>query len=128
MQKFSINILCSDFDCAKKFYVDYVGFEVNIDEVMSYGAERMRRLVLDHKIVKDLEIEFSFPSNEEEKLRIGKQGGTLKLFSIQSDNVDEIIDIIKNSNFFVNATETPYAKFLNILDPMGNIICMYQSA
>ena len=124
----TIGILCDDFEKSKNFYVQYLDFEVKLDEVLQFDDISIRRLILKHRFLKYFDIEFHKPSNSIEIDRIGKLGGTINLFTIETKNLDMVMESLKDSNSVINFNETPYANFLTLVDPMGNQICLYQTA
>lgn len=124
----TIGILCNDFEEAKSFYVGHLDFDVKLDEVLQYGEISMKRLILSHRFLKCLEIEFHKPSNSIELDRVGKMGGAINLFTMPTKNLEKVIKSLKDSGAIVSFNETPYADFLTVVDPMGNQICLYQPA
>jgi catechol 2,3-dioxygenase-like lactoylglutathione lyase family enzyme len=52
----AIGIFCTDFDAAKNFYTSYLDFDVDLDEVITYGNKSFRRLVLLHRLLTFLKI------------------------------------------------------------------------
>lgn len=119
-----ITIISLDPAKTKEFYIENFNFEEKFK-----GNENVdvKRNVLIHKIVKNLEIEFSYPQNEIEKNNIGSPGGSRYLFTIPSDNIDSIKEQLSGSKYFINYVEAPYASFLTIQDPMGNKVCIYET-
>lgn len=127
MNTITLLVLCHDFDLAKNFYLDYLGFDVQMDGRVGSEAAGFRRVVFRHRLVTGLEVEFALAHGEEEKARVGKLGGTRCLFSIPSKNLPQILDEIKNTPLYLDYNEVPYANFLHLKDPMGNLITLYDS-
>lgn len=79
-----------------------------------------------HNSNKKFSIEFIHPSSLEQANRIGAKGGTINLFTLPTKNIEFIKERLEKTAFFVNYIEVPYASFLNLEDPMGNNICLYE--
>lgn len=58
--------------------------------------------------------------------RVGCKGGTINLFTLPTKKIDSIKERLEKTAFFVNYVEAPYASFLNVEDPMGNNIFLYE--
>lgn len=123
-----IGILCLDFDEAKKFYIENLGFKSKFNEKTEIQSEESRRTILLHALALNLEIEFIAPTCLEEANRIGESGGTINLLTLPTHNIDSLKNKLENTLFFINYIETPYASFLTVEDPMGNNICLYERA
>lgn len=123
-----IGIFCLNFEEAKKFYTDNLGFKDKYKESIESETGKNIRYILLHGLVKNLEVEFMTPKNIEEASKIGVSGGTINLFTIPTKNIDEIKNNLKNTKFFIDYIDTPYASFLTLEDPMGNKICIYERA
>lgn len=119
-----IGVYCADFDTAKIFYTNYLDFDVDLDEVISYGSSSFRRLVLIHQLLPIFKIEFYKPSNDLEFSLVGKSGGTTNLFTLPSVRFNEVYELLKTTPSFIDIAEAPYGRFLNLRDPMGNHICL----
>lgn len=122
----NIGILCLNFDEAKKIYIDNLGFFITMDSIIQCDSGTSRRLTMAHESNKKFSIEFMPPSNIEQAHRVGSKGGTINLFTLPTKNIDTLKERLKETAFFVNYVETPYASFLNVEDPMGNNICLYE--
>lgn len=122
----NIGILCLNFDEAKEFYIDNLGFFITMDSIIQCDSGNSRRLTMAHESNKKFSIEFMRPSNIEQAHRLGRKGGTINLFTLPTKNIDTLKERLKKTAFFVNYVETPYASFLNVEDPMGNNICLYE--
>ena len=122
----NIGILCLNFDEAKAFYIDNLGFFITMDSIIQCDSGTSRRLTMAHESNKKFSIEFMPPSNIEQTQRVGSKGGTINLFTLPTKNIDTLKERLKKTAFFVNYVETPYASFLNVEDPMGNNICLYE--
>ena len=75
---------------------------------------------------KKFSIEFMPPSNIEQAHSVGSKGGTINLFTLPTKNIDTLKERLEKTAFFVSYVEAPYASFLNVEDPMGNNICLYE--
>ncbi|WP_426078787.1 VOC family protein [Janthinobacterium sp. PSPC3-1] len=132
MKKFhtsdSINmgILCLNFDEAKKFYIDHLGFFVTMDSIIQFDSGTSRRLTMAHEYNKKFSIEFMHPSSIEQATRVGAKGGTINLFTLPTKNIGTLKERLEKTAFFIDYLEVPYASFLNLEDPMGNNICLYE--
>ena len=122
----NIGILCLNFDEAKKFYIDNLGFLITMDCTIPRDSGTSRRLTMAHEFKKKFSIEFMHPSNIDQAHRVGSKGGTINLFTLPTKNIDTLKERLKKTAFFVNYVEAPYASFLNVEDPMGNNICLYE--
>ena len=122
----NIGILCLNFDEAKKIYIDNLGFFITMDSIIQCDSGTSRRLTMAHESNKKFSIEFMPPSNIEQAHRVGSKGGTINLFTLPTKNIDTLKERLKETAFFVNYVETPYASFLNVEDPMGNNIFLYE--
>ena len=122
----NIGILCLNFDEAKKFYIDNLGFFITMDSIIQCDSGTSRRLTMAHESNKKFSIEFMPPSNIEQAHRVGSKGGTINLFTLPTKNIDTLKERLEKTAFFVSYVETPYASFLNVEDPMGNNICLYE--
>ena len=122
----NIGILCLNFDEAKEFYIDNLGFFITMDSIIQCDSGTSRRLTMAHESNKKFSIEFMPPSNIEQAHRVGSKGGTINLFTLPTKNIDTFKERLEKTAFFVNYVETPYASFLNVEDPMGNNICLYE--
>ena len=122
----NIGILCLNFDEAKEFYIDNLGFLTTLDSTIQCDSGTSRRLTMAHESNKKFSIEFMPPSNIEQAHRVGSKGGTINLFTLPTKNIDTLKERLEETAFFVNYVETPYASFLNVEDPMGNNICLYE--
>jgi catechol 2,3-dioxygenase-like lactoylglutathione lyase family enzyme len=132
MKKFHISdsinmgILCLDFDEAKKFYIDHLGFFVTMDSIIQFDSGTSRRLTMAHEHNKKFSIEFMHPSSIEQANRLGAKGGTTNLFTLPTKNIGTLKERLEKTAFFIDYVEVPYASFLNLEDPMGNNICLYE--
>ena len=82
-----------------------------------------------HESNKKFSIEFMPPSNIEQAHRVGSKGSkgsTINLLTLPTKNIDTLKERLEKTVFFVSYVETPYANFLNVEDPMGNNICLYE--
>ena len=122
----NIGILCLNFDEAKEFYIDNLGFLTTLDSTIQCDSGTSRRLTMAHESNKEFSIEFMHPSNIEQAHRVGSKGGTINLFTLPTKNIDTLKEQLEKTAFFVNYVEAPYASFLNVEDPMGNNICLYE--
>jgi hypothetical protein len=122
----NIGILCLNFDEAKEFYIDNLGFLTTLDSTIQCDSGTSRRLTMAHESNKEFSIEFMHPSNIEQAHRVGSKGGTINLFTLPTKNIDTLKERLEKTAFFVSYVETPYASFLNVEDPMGNNICLYE--
>lgn len=123
-----IGLFCLNHEEAKNFYIRNLEFKDKCDEKIYSKKEKNIRTILIHALVKNLEVEFMTPKNIEETNRIGASGGSINLFTIPTQNIDEIKNNLKNTKFFIDYVDTPYASFLTLKDPMGNKICIYEKA
>ena len=122
----NIGILCLNFDEAKKFYIDNLGFFITMDSIIQCDSGTSRRLTMAHESNKKFSIELMPPSNIEQAHRVGSKGGTINLLTLPTKNIDTFKERLEKTAFFVSYVETPYANFLNVEDPMGNNICLYE--
>ena len=122
----NIGILCLNFDEAKKFYIDNLGFFITMDSIIQCDSGTSRRLTMAHESNKKFSIELMPPSNIEQAHRVGSKGGTINLFTLPTKNIDTLKERLEKTAFFVSYVEAPYASFLNVEDPMGNNICLYE--
>lgn len=122
----NMGILCLDFDEAKKFYIDHLGFFVTMDSIIQFDTRTSRRLTMAHEYNKNFSIEFMHPSGIEQSNRVGAKGGTINLFTLPTKNIDKLKERLEKTAFFIDYVEAPYASFLNLEDPMGNNICLYE--
>ena len=122
----NIGILCLNFDEAKEFYIDNLGFFITMDSIIQCNSGTSRRLTMTHESNKKFSIEFMPPSTIEQAHRVSSKGGTINLFTLPTKNIDTLKERLEKTAFFVSYVETPYASFLNVEDPMGNIICLYE--
>ena len=122
----NIGILCLNFDEAKKFYIDNLGFFITMDSIIQCDSGTSRRLTMAHESNKKFSIEFMPPSTIEQAHRVGSKGGTINLLTLPTKNIDTLKERLEKTAFFVSYVETPYASFLNVEDPMGNNICLYE--
>ena len=120
-----IGLFCLDFEEAKKFYITNLGFKIKYD-LDELTIQENSRAILVHTIVKNLEVEFMTPQNNEETSRVGMSGGSMNLFTIPTKNIDLIKEKLENTKFFLNYSEPPNASFRKLKDPMGNIIYLYE--
>ena len=79
-----------------------------------------------HEYNKNFSIEFMHPSGIEQSNRVGAKGGTINLFTLPTKNIDKLKERLEKTAFFIDYVEAPYASFLNLEDPMGNNICLYE--
>lgn len=121
-----MGILCLNFDEAKEFYIDNLGFLTTMDSTIQCDSGTSRRLTMAHESNKNFSIEFMHPSNIEEAHRVGSKGGTINLFTLPTKNIETLKERLEKTAFFVNYVEAPYASFLNVEDPMGNNVCLYE--
>jgi|UPI00080593AA hypothetical protein len=121
-----MGILCLNFDEAKEFYIDNLGFLTTMDSTIQCDSGTSRRLTMAHESNKNFSIEFMHPSNIEKAHRVGSKGGTINLFTLPTKNIETLKERLEKTAFFVNYVEAPYASFLNVEDPMGNNICLYE--
>ena len=126
LNQINIAIICQNFDEAKDFYMENLGFFVTIDSIHQCDSGNSRRLTMAHNSNKKFSIEFIHPSSFEQANRIGAKGGTINLFTLPTKNIEFIKERLEKTAFFVNYIEVPYASFLNLEDPMGNNICLYE--
>lgn len=82
-----ITIISSNPTQAKEFYIKNFSFE---DKFKYNEKSDSSRIVLIHKIARNLEIEFSYPQNEIENKNIGSPGGSRYLFTILPEEIDVI--------------------------------------
>ncbi len=75
----NIGILCLNFDEAKEFYIDNLGFFITMDSIIQCDSGTSRRLTMAHESNKKFSIEFMPPSNIEQAHRVGSKGGTINL-------------------------------------------------
>ena len=122
----NIGILCLNFDEAKEFYTDNLGFVITMDSIIQCDSGTSRRLTMAHESNKNFSIEFMHPSNIEQAHRVGSKGGTLNLFTLPTKNIDTLKERLEKTAFFIDYVEAPYASFLNLEDPRGNNICIYE--
>ncbi|MGK5025459.1 hypothetical protein [Janthinobacterium sp. RB2R34] len=122
----NIQILCLNFDEAKKFYINNLGFFVTMDSITQFDSGPSRRLTMAHNYNKKFSIEFMHPSSTEQATRIGAKGGTINLFTLPARNIDALKERLEKTAFFIDYVEVPYASFLNLEDPMGNNIFLYE--
>jgi predicted enzyme related to lactoylglutathione lyase len=123
----NIGILCLNFDEAKEFYSDNLGFLTTLDSTIQCDSGTSRRLTMAHESNKKFSIEFMHPSIIEQAHRVGSKGGTINLLTLPTKNIDTFKERLEKTAFFVSYVETPYANFLNVEDPMGNNICLYET-
>jgi len=126
LDSINMGILCLNFDEAKKFYTDHLGFFVTMDSIIQFGTGTSRRLTMAHEYNKKFSIEFMHPSSIEQSNRVGVKGGTINLFTLPTKNIDKLKERLEKTAFFIDYAEAPYASFLNLEDPMGNNICLYE--
>lgn len=126
LDSINMEILCLNFDEAKKFYIDNLGFFVTMDSIIQLDSGTSRRLTMAHEYNKNFSIEFMHPSSIEQANRIGAKGGTINLFTLPTRNIDALKERLEKTAFFIDYIEAPYASFLNLEDPMGNNICLYE--
>lgn len=122
----NMGILCLNFYEAKEFYIENLGFLTTMDSTIQGDSGTSRRLTMAHESNKNFSIEFMHPSNIEEAHRVGSKGGTINLFTLPTKNIETLKERLEKTAFFVNYVEAPYAGFLNIEDPMGNNVCLYE--
>lgn len=122
----NIQILCLNFDEMKKFYIDNLGFFVTMDNIIHFDSGSSRRITMAHKYNKKFSIEFMHPSSIEQATRVGAKGGTINLFTLPTKNIGTLKERLEKTAFFIDYVEVPYASFLNLEDPMGNNICLYE--
>ena len=122
----NIQILCLNFDEVKQFYIDHLGFFVTMDSIIQFDSGTSRRLTMAHEYNKKFSIEFMHPSSIEQATRVGSKGGTINLFTLPTKNIDKLKERLEKTAFFIDYVEAPYASFLNLEDPMGNNICLYE--
>ncbi|WP_141213378.1 VOC family protein [Janthinobacterium sp. PC23-8] len=127
LDSINMGILCLNFDEAKKFYNDNLGFFVTMDSIIQFDSGTSRRLTMAHSCNKNFSIEFMHASSIEQASRVGAKGGTINLFTLPTKNIDIIKERLEKTAFFIDYVEAPYASFLNLEDPMGNNICLYES-
>ncbi|WP_312434920.1 VOC family protein [Janthinobacterium sp.] len=127
LNSINIDILCQNFDEAKDFYIENLGFFITMDIINQYDSGTSRRLIMTHKSNTKFSIEFMSPSSLEQAKRIGTKGGTINLFTLPTKNIESIKERLEKTAFFINYTEVPYASFLTLEDPMGNNICLYEA-
>lgn len=125
-ESINIGILCENFDEAIFFYVNFLEFDIKLNKKISVGSATIIRVILTHKTITQLEVEFIFPASKEDKNRLGIQGGTVNLFNLPTKKMDEIKNKLATTDSFLNYQETPYANFLELKDPMGNHIGLYE--
>ena len=75
----NIGILCLNFDEAKEFYIDNLGFFITMDSIIQCDSGTSRRLTMAHESNKKFSIELMHPSNIEQAHRVGSKGGTINL-------------------------------------------------
>lgn len=122
----NIGIFCLNFDEAKEFYIDNLGFLTTMDSTIQCDSGTSRRLTMAHESNKKFSIEFMHPSNIEQAHRVGSKGGTINLFTLPTKNIETFKERLEKTAFSVNYVEAPYASFLNVEDPMGNNIFLYE--
>ena len=86
----NIGILCLNFDEAKEFYIDNLGFLTTLDSTIQCDSGTCRRLTMAHESNKKFSIEFMHPSNIEQAHRVGSKGGTINLFTLPTKNIDTL--------------------------------------
>lgn len=97
-----------------------------MDSTLQCDSGTSRRLTMAHESNKKFSIEFMHPSNIEQAHRVGSKGGTINLFTLPTKNIDTLKERLEKTTFFVSYVEAPYASFLNVEDPMGNTIFLYE--
>ena len=97
-----------------------------MDSIIQCGSGTSRRLTMAHESNIKFSIELMHPSNIEQAHRVGSKGSTINLFTLPTKNIDTLKERLEKTAFFVSYVETPYASFLNVEDPMGNNICLYE--
>lgn len=126
LDSINIGIYCLNFDEAKNFYIENLGFYITMDSTIQCDSGTSRRLTMAHKSNKNFSIEFIHPSSIEQAHHVGSKGGTINLFTLPTKNIDILKERLGKTAFFVNYVEAPYASFLSVEDPMGNNICLYE--
>ena len=103
----NIGILCLNFDEAKKFYIDNLGFFITMDTIIQCDSGTSRRLTMAHESNKKFSIEFMPPSNIEQAHRVGSKGGTINLLTLPTKNIDTLKKRLEKTAFFISYVETP---------------------
>lgn len=104
----NIGILCLNFDEAKEFYIDNLGFLTTLDSTIQCDSGTSLRLTMAHESNKKFSIEFMHPSNIEQAHRVGSKGGTINLFTLPTKNIDTLKERLEETAFFVSYVEAPY--------------------
>lgn len=86
----NIGILCLNFDEAKEFYIDNLGFFITMDSIIQCDSGTSRRLTMTDESTKKFSIEFMHPSKIEQTHRVGSKGGTINLFTLPTKNIDTL--------------------------------------
>ncbi|WP_065308140.1 hypothetical protein [Janthinobacterium psychrotolerans] len=89
LNSINMGIFFLNFDEAKKFYIDHLGFFVTMDSIIQLDSGTSRRLTMAHEYNKNFSIEFMHPSSIEQVNRVGAKGGTINLFTLPTRNIDD---------------------------------------
>ena len=124
----TLALFCDDFDVAKNFYVTYLNFKTETDKIIKIENIGFRRVILIHKFVDQLKIEFFINNEKSHKKNVEEKNSTINLFNISCDNIDELFKKLSIIYPGLQIIETPFANFLTITDPMGNKIGLHQNS
>jgi len=100
----NIGLLCLNFDEAKEFYIDNLGFFITMDSIIQWDSGTSRRLTMAHESNKKFSIEFMHPSNIEQAHRVGSKGGTINLFTLRTKNIDTLKKRLEKKLLFSSIT------------------------
>lgn len=114
LDSINIGIYCLNFDEAKNFYIENLGFYITMDSTIQCDSGTSRRLTMAHESNKNFSIEFIHPSSIEQAHHVGSKGGTINLFTLPTKNIDILKERLGKTAFFVNYVEAPYASFLSV--------------
>ncbi|MEH2331824.1 SMU1112c/YaeR family gloxylase I-like metalloprotein [Nostoc sp.] len=110
-----IAIICSDYDCSKKFYVEVLGFSI-IQETFRAARNSYK---LDLQVTENTQIElFSFPNPPERPSKPESCG--LRHLAFQVDDVEETVFYLKSKGLEVEnirVDEITGKKFTFFKDP-----------
>jgi catechol 2,3-dioxygenase-like lactoylglutathione lyase family enzyme len=114
-------LLVDDYDTAKSFYCDKLGFIVAEDTLLP-GGKRWVRLKAPGE--EGSEILLSKATNEEQRGYIGKQAGGRVLFFLHTDDFDSDYELFRSRGveFTEGPSKAPYGKVAVFKDLYGNRI------
>lgn len=120
-----INIFVEDQDKALKFYTEKLGFPVAEDLELN----GIRWLTLNANPQGTFYIILAAATNQEDKMLIGKQGGSCPLLGFESHDLDKDYETMKAKGVeFLGAPENhQWGKSATFKDLYGNMVYIVQS-